>query len=158
MQEQIAPQHVPVKVYRTRERLTIAAPMPGMEPADITVEITEDGRLILDGALRGALKGVKDLVIDEWSVGGYHRELPLPNSVDGTGGTVTYGNGVLVVTLPVAEQTRPATLLLEALGPGRGERVGITGHPSASGRDGGQPAEGSDRVPPDQVPGQPPLL
>jgi HSP20 family protein len=129
MQERIAPQHIPVKLYRSEERLTIAAPMPGMEPEDIVVEVTEDGRLILDGKLVGALKGVKDLLIDEWSVGGYHRELPLPMAVDGTLATVTYGNGVLVVTLPIAERMRGVRLTLEDVGSAHGEHVGSAGHP-----------------------------
>ena len=32
MQEQAKQQHIPVKVYRTAERLMIAAPMAGLEP------------------------------------------------------------------------------------------------------------------------------
>jgi HSP20 family molecular chaperone IbpA len=32
MQEQMRQQHVPVKVYRTAERLMVTTPMPGLEP------------------------------------------------------------------------------------------------------------------------------
>jgi HSP20 family protein len=101
MQEQMKQQHVPVKVYRTRERLMVTAPMPGLEPKNMVVEVTESGRLILHGDLRGMLKGVKELLIDEWSVGVYHRELALSAAVNGELANVTYGNGVLTVTLPV---------------------------------------------------------
>ena len=133
MQEDITPQFIPVKVYRSEERLMVAAPMPGMEPEDIGVEVTADGRLILDGALRGTLKGMKDLLIDEWSVGGYHRELPLPEPVNAGLANVTYGNGVLVIALPLAEETRPAVLGLAVTGVARGERVGNAGHPANMG-------------------------
>lgn len=133
MQEDISPQFIPVKVYRSDERLTVAAPMPGMEPEDIGVEITADGRLILDGALRGTLKGMKDLLIDEWSVGGYHRELTLPEPVNAGLANVTYGNGVLVIALPLAQEMRPAVLGLAATGIARGERVGNAGHPANMG-------------------------
>jgi hypothetical protein len=71
----------------------------------------------------------KDVLLDDWDVGGYHRELDLPVSVDGSLGTATYGNGVLVVALPVAEQTRPARFSLVTVAPGRGQRVGSAGHP-----------------------------
>jgi HSP20 family protein len=121
MQEGVEVQQVPVKMYRTAERLTVAAPMPGLQPEDITVEVTGEGYLVLDGALRSALKGEKELLAEEWSVGPYRRTLALPVPVDGTGATVTYGNGVLVVSLPVAEATRPKTLTLERTGPARGE-------------------------------------
>ena len=129
MQEQVGRQEIPLKVYRTPERLTVAAPMPGLEPEDISVEVTAEGRLVLYGELRGVLKGDKDLLLDEWSVGNYYRELELPVPVDGELATVTYGNGVLVVALPVAERTRPAQVRLEAISSTRGERVGSSGHP-----------------------------
>ena len=129
MQEQLKQQHIPVKVYRTDRRLMIAAPMAGLEPENIAVEVTADGRLILHGDLRSMLKEVKDLLLDEWSVGIYHRELALPNAVDAACANVTYGNGVLTVTLPISEQTHPARLMLVRRSPTHGERRGNAGRP-----------------------------
>jgi len=128
MQEQAKIQQVPVKVYRTSDRLMVAAPMPGMEPEDIVVEVAEGNRLILSGELRGMLKDVKELLMDEWSVGAYYRELILVDAVDGERANVTYGNGVLVVALPLSESTIPARLTLETIGPAHGERAGNAGH------------------------------
>jgi HSP20 family protein len=128
MQEQAKIQQVPVKVYRTSDRLMVAAPMPGMEPEDIVVEVAEGNRLVLSGELRGMLKDVKELLMDEWSVGAYYRELILIDSVDGERANVTYGNGVLVVALPLSASTIPARLTLETVGPAHGERAGNAGH------------------------------
>ena len=153
-------QQIPVKLYRTLDRLVVAAPMPGLQPEDVTVEVTPSGRLVLHGALReGSAEAVfevyaagvreghppvqprdpaapreswpesKDVLLDEWDAGGYYRELDLPAAVDGTLGTATYGNGVLVVALPVAERTQPARFSLETVAPGRGQQVGSAGHP-----------------------------
>ncbi len=127
MQEQAKIQHIPIKVYRTPDRLVIAAPMPGSEPEDILVKVTGDS-VVVQGDIRALLKDVKELLVDEWSVGSYYREIPLPNSVDGEHANVTYGNGVLVVNLPISEKTIPATLVLEKTGIARGERVGNSGH------------------------------
>jgi HSP20 family protein len=121
MQEHIDVQQIPLKVYRSPDRLTVAAPMPGLGPEDITIEITLEGYLVLNGKLRGALRGDKELLVDEWSVGPYRRSFALPTSVDGPGATVTYGNGVLVVAMPLAETTRAAVLTLDRVGPARGE-------------------------------------
>lgn len=41
MQEQLKLQEIPVKVYRTDERLMVVAPMPGLEPENIMIEVTE---------------------------------------------------------------------------------------------------------------------
>lgn len=128
MPERTKIQRIPVKVYRTADRLMVAAPMPGLQPEDIRVEVTDDNRLLLQGELRGVLKDLKDILLDEWSVGGYARELTLPTTVDGEYANLSYGNGVLVATLPVSEQTVPAQLTLEKVGVDRGERVGHSGH------------------------------
>ncbi|MBV9257847.1 MAG: Hsp20/alpha crystallin family protein [Ktedonobacteraceae bacterium] len=127
MQEQAKIQHIPIKVYRTAERLVIAAPMPGSEPEDILVKVSENS-VVMQGDIRALLKDVKELLIDEWSVGSYYREVQLPNPVDGEHANVTYGNGVLIVNLPISEKTVPATLVLEKTGVAHGERVGNAGH------------------------------
>jgi HSP20 family protein len=129
MPEQLKQQHIPVKVYRTDERLMVAAPMAGLEPENIVVEVTADGRLVLHGDVRGMLKEVKELLLDEWSVGVYHREFALPVPVNATCANVTYGNGVLMVALPISQQRLPARLALERLAPTHGERKGNAGHP-----------------------------
>ena len=129
MQEQMKQQHIPVKVYRTDERLMIAAPMAGVEPENISVEVTSDGRLVLHGGLRSRLKEIKELLVDEWSIGVYHRELTLPVAVDAACANVTYGNGVLTVALPISEQTNPARLGLVRRAPTQGQRRGNAGRP-----------------------------
>jgi HSP20 family protein len=128
MEEQVKLQGVPVKVYRSEDRLMVAAPMPGLEPEDITVEVTAYDHLIISGEMRGLLKDIKELLVDEWSVGNYYRELILPEAVDGEHANVTYGNGVLVIALPLSQRSRPAHLTLEKVAPARGERVGHSGH------------------------------
>jgi len=120
---------VPAKIYRTPLRVMVAVPMPGLEPADITVEVTPAPALVIRGRQRGELKGLKDELLNEWSVGEYERTIALPSAVDGALANVTYGNGVLVVVLPVAAQTRPAHLTLAALSATRGLRAGNMGRP-----------------------------
>ncbi len=131
MHEQKKQQHVPVKVYRTEDRLMVVAPMPGLESPDIAVEVAQDGRLTLHGDSRAMLKDIKELLIDEWSAGAYHRELTLPAPVDGKQANVTYGNGVVTVSFPIAAQTVPAHLTLERIAATRGLHKGLAGHPAA---------------------------
>src|SRR2546421_11297858 len=104
MQEQMKQQHIPVKVYRTAERLMIAAPLAGLEPENMLVEVTHDGRLILHGAQRAMLTEVQELLVDEWSVGVYHRELPLPVPVNAVCASLTDRTGALRGALPTCHQ------------------------------------------------------
>ena len=122
-------QQVPVRMFQSDERLTLAVPMPGLEPEDITV-IVEGDRISLSGEERGPRQHDKDLFLAEWTVGPYLRELALPARVLGSLANATYGNGVLVVSLPKASGTQPSTgasFRLTSIGPGRGERVGHRG-------------------------------
>lgn len=111
-------QTVPVKVYRSNDLLTVAAPMVGLGPEDIAAELTSDGRLVLHGTLCsppnehcGGFKGSKEVLLDEWAVGPYHREVALDTPVDGGAAKLTYGNGVVVVALPRSDRMRPARIV-----------------------------------------------
>jgi HSP20 family protein len=132
IQEQVKLQPIPVKMYKTDDRVTVVVPMPGLEPENVVIEVTSNGHLILYGELRGMLKDVKELLLDEWSVGIYHRELELLAHVNGESANVTYGNGVMTVALPISDHTIPIRLTLERLAPTHGERKGNAGHPPTS--------------------------
>ena len=122
-------QLAPLRMYRRRERLTVAAALPGTEPEDIEVQVTADGRLTLRGRMRGPIEPDGELLLDEWREGTYERDLKLPAPVDGELANVTYSNGVLVVALPIATSVRAATLRMTSVGSAHGERVGSHGHP-----------------------------
>ena len=122
-------QELPVRMFRSLDTLTVAAPMAGLGVEDIAVEVTGDGRVVLDGRLCqspklecGELAGNKDVLLDEWVIGPYHREVEAGVPLDGPAATVTFGNGVLVVALPIADTTRPARLTREPIGSARGAR------------------------------------
>ena len=73
-------QSVPVRVYQGPGRVMVAAPLPGLEPADISVTVSGD-RLTIRGAVRGPHQGERDLTAAEWAIGPYHREVRLPHPV-----------------------------------------------------------------------------
>ena len=112
------PSEVPVKLYRTVDLVTVAAPMPGLEPEDVFAEVTRDGHLLLAGEVTPDVPGAgaledresKQVLLEEWTPGPYHRDVVLPAAVDGRRATLTYGNGVVVVALPLADEPQPARL------------------------------------------------
>src|SRR2546421_419754 len=93
------PQTMPVQLHQAAKRLVLAAPMPGLEPQDIVVTI-HDERVIIHGAYRGSRQGQPEILVSEWTIGPYHRELRLPQPVNGVLTNATYGNGVLVLSMP----------------------------------------------------------
>ena len=70
-------QTVPVQLHRADQLLVLAAPMPGLEPSDITVLIDGD-RVIIDGTYRGSRQAQPDVLVSEWTMGPYHRDIILP--------------------------------------------------------------------------------
>ena len=123
------PQLIPIRMYQTRERLMIAAPMPGLEPDDIAVSIAGT-HVLIRGVERGSGQHDRDLLLDEWTTGPYFRDVSLPQPVDGARTNATYGNGVLVLVMPKRRRndiTIPGELRLHPVTPTRGEHVAHTG-------------------------------
>lgn len=122
-------QAVPVQLHRAQGRLVLAAPMPGLEPQDISVSI-RSGRVTIRGEYRGSRHDQPETVISEWTIGPYYRDLSLPQPVSGGLTNATYGNGVLVLVMPILEvgvQEDVTEFRLEADTGTRGQRVGHTG-------------------------------
>jgi HSP20 family protein len=128
----IAPQQqcaIPVQMHQTDDRLVLAAPMPGLEPEDISVTISGD-HVTIHGDYRGSRHDQPGVLLSEWTMGPYYREVALPQPVDGVLTNATYGNGVLVLSMPKlapGTQGSNAAFRLEALQGTRGQRVGHTG-------------------------------
>jgi HSP20 family protein len=122
-------QTLPVRLYQTETHLMLAAPMPGIEPADISIEISGTG-LRIKGAERGIGQHRLDLLIEEWTIGPYQREVTLPQPVNGPLTNATYGNGVLVLAMPkmkAGETGVAASITLDHVASARGEHVGHAG-------------------------------
>jgi HSP20 family protein len=120
---------LPVRVYEAGEKIMIAAPMAGLAPEDIAVTVDGD-QVRIRGAERGPRQHGLGLVVAEWTVGPYERDVRLPSSVDGRLTNVTYGNGVLVVAMPrtkPGERPVAAEIGLTAIEATRGEHVGHVG-------------------------------
>jgi HSP20 family molecular chaperone IbpA len=86
---------VPVNVYEAEEALVVVAPLPGVMPGDISVDVVE-GQLRIAASMRSP--AAKDYLIHEWHYGPFERTVDLPEGFGG-GGTATYGNGQLAIRL-----------------------------------------------------------
>lgn len=122
-------QTVPVRVYQSDEHVMLAAPMPGLEPSDISVDVC-GAAVTIRGEERGTGQHQRDLIMAEWTIGPYYREVALPQPVDGSLTNATYGNGVLVLSMPKLKAGHSgvgANFTLRPIEATRGERVGHAG-------------------------------
>jgi HSP20 family protein len=122
-------QTVPIQLHQTDDRLVLTAPMPALEPQDISVTISGD-RLTIRGTYRGSRQDQPEVLLSEWTMGPYYRELVLPQPVNGVLTNATYGNGVLVLSMPKlapGAQGEYMEFRLETIKNTRGQRIGHTG-------------------------------
>jgi len=87
------PQVVPVNVYETDGALVVVAPLPAVQPSDVTIELWP-GRLRISARVRSAPP--RDYLVHEWNYGGYERELDLPAGF-GASLEASLANGQLAV-------------------------------------------------------------
>lgn len=111
----VAMQEVAVNAYRTDSSLVVVAPMPGVMPEDIVIDLTGT-HLRLHAELRS--DAPKDYVIHEWDYGAYERTIDIG---DGYGGPVTasLGKGQLVVSLTAGGDPLSTPVEVQPAGGGR---------------------------------------
>lgn len=99
---------LPLDVYATPEEIVIVASLPGLTPEE--VDITLDGdRLAIQGELRPPLENV-DYLFQERLYGPFSRTLTLNVPINEDEAEAVFENGVLTLTLPKAEESKPKSI------------------------------------------------
>lgn len=94
-----SPDRFPVDLYEDKDNAYVRAELPGVDRADINVEMVEDYLTIT--AARKAKEGEKE---ESFS---FSRSVTIPDAVQSDKVTAAYENGVLTVTLPKREEAKP---------------------------------------------------
>jgi HSP20 family protein len=120
-------QTLPVNVFTaTDDSFMIVAPMPGLEPENITISV-EGRRVVLHGERRGEGQDRRNHLLYEWTYGPYHREIEMPSDIDAEAANASFDNGVVTLHLPRAAHTRPKRIELAQTGTSRGLHGGNAG-------------------------------
>jgi HSP20 family protein len=91
----------------------VAAELPGVAPADVEVSVT-DNVLTITGEKKSVTKPEDGNVRrDERRYGKFVRSFEFPGDVDAAKVAARFKDGVLVVTLPKAEASRPKTIAVK---------------------------------------------
>jgi HSP20 family protein len=99
---------LPLDVYTTPEEIVISASLPGLTPDEVDIVIEGDS-LIIRGALRPPLENV-DYLFQERAYGPFSRTLTLNVPINVEKAEAVFENGVLTLTLPKAEETKPKVI------------------------------------------------
>lgn len=108
---QRAPRLVPMDAYRSGEHFVFHFDLPGVDPSSIDVNVHRN--VLSIAALRPARSTDEvQVLLAERPSGEFSRQLMLGDGLNVEGITATYDNGVLTVTIPVAETAKPRKIVV----------------------------------------------
>jgi HSP20 family protein len=94
-------------IFVTEDDVLVQMAIPGANPDDINVSVTGD-TVTVSGEMRSPQEGRKGQAYlqETWS-GRFQRSFTLPLEVDANKAEASFENGVLTLTLPKSEATKP---------------------------------------------------
>ncbi len=103
----------PVDIYETEDAIVIKAELPDVDQKDIEVRI-EDNTLTLRGERRhvGEVKKENYHRIERY-FGSFQRSFSLPTNIRQDGVSASCDRGVLTITLPKKEETKPKQIKVD---------------------------------------------
>ena len=101
-----APRAFPMDAYRRGEQFFVQFDLPGVDPATIDLTV-EQNVLTVRAERRFAPQAGDEVVIAERPHGVYTRQIFLGDTLDSENVQATYEQGVLTLTIPVAEAVKP---------------------------------------------------
>jgi HSP20 family protein len=101
-----APRFMPMDLYRSGDHYVLHADLPGVDPGSVDVGV-ENGTLTIKAQRSERTEEGVQWIGSERFTGSYMRQIALGDDIDTDRISATYANGVLTVTLPVAERAKP---------------------------------------------------
>jgi HSP20 family protein len=108
-----APRFMPMDLYRTGDHYVLHADLPGVDPGSVDVNV-DNGTLTIRAERSARSDESVQWIASERFTGSYMRQLSLGDGVDANGINATYENGVLTVTIPLAEVAKPRRIEVQA--------------------------------------------
>jgi HSP20 family molecular chaperone IbpA len=93
-------------IFETEHALTVIMEMPGVERENIDVGIEKDV-LQIEGRIDFSKYAEMEPVYTEYNIGHYTRKFSLSSKIDRERITAEMADGVLTLTLPKAEESKP---------------------------------------------------
>lgn len=101
-----SPRFMPMDLCKIDDHYVLTADLPGVDPGSVDVT-TDNGTLTLTAHRSARSEDSVQWLSNERFFGTYRRQISLGEGVDASRISATYENGVLAVTIPVAEAAKP---------------------------------------------------
>lgn len=101
-----SPRFMPMDLYKVDDHFVLTADLPGVDPGSVDVNV-DHGTLTLTAHRSARSEDGVQWLANERFAGTYRRQLSLGEGIDTAKIAATYENGVLTVTIPLAERAKP---------------------------------------------------
>ena len=100
------PRFMPMDLYRSGDHYVLHADLPGVDPGSVDVSV-DNGTLTIRAQRSGRTEDGVEWLAGERFTGTYMRQIALGDGIDADRISATYENGVLTLSLPLAEKAKP---------------------------------------------------
>lgn len=112
-----SPRFMPMDLYKVEDHYVLTADLPGVDPGSVDVSV-DNGTLTLTAHRSSRSEDSVQWLASERFFGTYRRQLSLGDGIDTTKISATYENGVLTVTIPLAERAKARRIEVAHAGSG----------------------------------------
>jgi len=102
-----------VDILERAEELTVLADIPSVCGDDIDISF-ENGMLTIYGKVKPRAYEKGELLMHEYGIGDFYRTFQVSETIDPSGITAEFANGVLTLHLPKVEAARPRKITVKA--------------------------------------------
>lgn len=100
-----SPRFMPMDLCKIEDHYVLTADLPGVDPGSVDLDV-DNGTLTISAHRTARSEDSVQWLTNERFFGTYRRQLSLGEGVDTAGITASYENGILTVTIPVAERAK----------------------------------------------------
>jgi HSP20 family protein len=100
-------------VLETQDELKVRLDMPGHDPKSLQVRLANDTLFIRSERTQNPEERNASYLRSERAQGAFERSFVLPRSVDAAKCEAKYENGVLTLTLPKREESKPRSIAIK---------------------------------------------
>lgn len=92
------------EMFERDDKMVVRVELPGTDKQDVRVSVTGDALVIEGDRRQNEEQQRRGFYRSEWTYGHFHREIPLPESVDPKDVHAKFANGVLEIEMPQPPQ------------------------------------------------------
>ncbi|MBN1306265.1 MAG: Hsp20/alpha crystallin family protein [Anaerolineales bacterium] len=103
-----------IDMYQTKEDVVVKATLPGLKAEDVDISITGEQLTLRGEVKQESEQKDKNYHIREQSYGSFERLVLLPTDVKADKAKAEFEDGILTITMPIAEDVKPKSISIKA--------------------------------------------